>query len=184
MTAGTSGMTPGRLIAVVGPSGAGKDSVMTGIREALPGLYPVRRVVTRAPAQGSEEYDAVSVATFEELSRNGAFALQWGCYGIPITVKHRLDNGTDCLVNLSRRALSEAAGIFPRFIVLNITAQPDTLARRLAARGRETDAEISDRLAEACKPLPEGLKVIALSNDGPLSKTVAQAVARLQPASV
>ncbi|MEP3639345.1 MAG: phosphonate metabolism protein/1,5-bisphosphokinase (PRPP-forming) PhnN, partial [Paracoccaceae bacterium] len=61
---------------------------------------------------------------------------------------------------------------------------PETLATRLAARGRENDAEIARRLAEAVKPLPEGLDVITLSNDGPLDQTIARAVALLQPVSV
>lgn len=181
-------MTPGRLIAVVGPSGVGKDSVMAGIHAALPGLHLVRRVITRAPDLGGESYDAVSVPQFEDMIANGAFAIHWGAhglhYGIPITVKYQLNKGTDCLVNFSRSALAAAARIFPRFVVLNITADPETLARRLEMRARETDAEIAKRLAQADKPLPAHLDVIHLSNDGALAATVARATALLQPASV
>lgn len=179
-------MTPGRLIAVVGPSGVGKDSVMAGIHETLPHVHLVRRVITRAPELGGEDYDAVSVPEFEALSENGAFAVHWGAhglyYGIPVSVMERLNEGIDCLVNFSRTALAEAASIFPHFLVVNITAQPETLARRLAMRGRESEAEIAKRLAQAEKPLPQALEVIHLANDGPLSETVAQAVVLLQPA--
>ncbi len=181
-------MTQGRLIAVVGPSGVGKDSVMAGIHQALPQMYPVRRVITRAPELGGEDYDAVSTSQFEALDEDRAFAIHWGAhglyYGIPVTVNDQLGKGTDCLVNFSRKALAQAAEIFPRFMVLNITAKPETLAHRLAARGRETEGEIAKRLAQADKPLPAGLKVIHLANDGPLSETVARGVALLQPASV
>lgn len=181
-------MTQGRLIAVVGPSGVGKDSVMMGIHEAVPRMHLVRRVITRAPELGGEDYDAVSVAQFDALVRDGAFAVHWGAhglyYGIPTTVKYQLNKGTDCLVNFSRKALAEAATIFPRFLVLSITAQPETLAQRLASRGRETEEDISKRLAQASKPLPTGAAVINLSNDGPLSQTIARGVALLQPASV
>ena len=69
-------------------------------------------------------------------------------------------------------------------MVHNITAKPETLARRLATRGRETQEEISKRLAQADKPLPERLNVINLANDGPLSQTIARGAALLQPASV
>ncbi len=179
-------MTSGRLIAVVGPSGVGKDSVMAGIHGAMPAMHKVRRVITRAPGLGGEDYDAVSVPEFETLVRDGAFCLHWGAhglfYGIPITVKFQLNRGTDCLVNFSRKALAEAAGIFPRFQVLNITASPETLARRLAGRGRETESEIAKRLAQAEKPLPEGLDVIHLANDGALDQTIVRAVALLQVA--
>lgn len=177
-------MTKGRLIAVVGPSGVGKDSVMAGIHAAMPQIHLVRRVITRAPELGGEAYDAVTVDTFQTMAQDGAFALHWGAhdlhYGIPVTVKYQLNKGTDCLANLSRKALAEASSVFPRLTVLNITADIETLARRLADRGRESDAEIAKRLAQAEVPLPPGLPVIHLSNDGPLSDTVGRAVALLQ----
>lgn len=181
-------MKPGRLIAVVGPSGVGKDSVMQGICAVMPGPHLVRRVITRAPGLGGEDYDAVSVVEFHEMVENGAFAIHWGAhglhYGIPRTVKHQLNKGTDCLANFSRSALAPAAAVFPHFVVLNITARPETLAARLSARGRETAEEISKRLAQAEKALPEGLHVMHLSNDGSLDQTVARAMTLLQPASV
>lgn len=180
-------MSPGRLIAVVGPSGVGKDSVMEGLKAAIPALHLVRRTITRAPGLGGEDYTPVTPAQFEDMAATGAFALHWGAhalrYGIPASVRERLSEGTDCLANLSRSALLEAASTFDRLIVLNITATPQTLARRLAARGRESEAEIAKRLAVADKPLPEGLTILHLPNDGPLPQTIARAAALLQPAS-
>lgn len=181
-------MRRGRLIAVVGPSGVGKDSVMTGVQAAMPDMHLVRRVITRAPELGGEDYDAVSVPTFDAMARRGDFAVHWGAhglfYGIPNAVTDQLAVGTDCLANFSRKALAEAAQIFPRFLVLNITAKPETLAARLAARGRETADEVAKRLAQADKPLPSGLDVIHLSNDGALVDTIARGVALLQSESV
>lgn len=180
--------TGGRLIAVVGPSGVGKDSVMAGLQSVMPDLHLVRRIITRAPELGGEDYDAVSELKFDTLVKDGAFAVFWRAhglhYGIPITIKYQLGKGTDCLVNFSRKALAQAAEIFPSFVVLNITAKPETLAQRLAARARETEEEISKRLAQAEKPLPAGLKVINLANDGPLSQTIARGAALLQPVSL
>lgn len=177
-------MTGGRLIAVVGPSGVGKDSVMTGIHASMPEIHLTRRVITRAPDPGGEDHDAVSADEFSIMAENGTFVMRWNAhglhYGIPVNVKDQLDKGTDCLVNFSRRALAEAAVIFPRLLIVNITARPETLAKRLATRGRETAIDVAKRLAEAQKPLPEGLDVIHLSNDGPLAQTVARAVALLQ----
>jgi ribose 1,5-bisphosphokinase len=181
-------MTAGRLIAVVGPSGVGKDSVMRGIHHVMPDMHLVRRVITRAPDLGGEDYDAVPVSEFENMVENGAFAVHWGAhglyYGVPRSVMYQLNRGTDCLANLSRKALSEASRTFPNFTVLNISAQPETLAARLTARGRESEAEIAKRLSQAEIKLPEGLDVINLSNNGPLEQTIARAMALLQPASV
>lgn len=175
----------GRVIAVVGPSGVGKDSVMSGLKSLMPDLHLVRRVITRDPSLGGEDYDAVSPDEFNAMQRSGAFALHWGAhnlrYGVPITVNYQLKKGTDCLVNFSRKALSEGADIFPNFLVLNITASSETLARRLAARGRETTDEIAQRIAVAQKTLPAGLNTIEVSNDGPLAETVARAAALIQP---
>ena len=180
-------MTEGRLIAVVGPSGVGKDSVMQGILDVMPRLHRVRRVITRPPGLGGEDYDAVSVSEFRETVENGVFAAHWGAhgllYGIPRSVMYQLNKGTDCLANFSRSALEDASSVFPTLTVLNITAEPETLAARLASRGRETEEDIRKRLTQADKPLPKGLQVLTLPNDGPLCQTVARAVAMLQPAS-
>lgn len=181
-------MTQGRLIAVVGPSGVGKDSVMRGIHDVMPDIHLVRRVITRVPDLGGEDYDAVSVSEFQDMAANGAFAVHWGAhglyYGIPQNVRYQLNKGTHCLANFSRKALLAGADAFPGLLVLNITAPPETLAQRLAARGREAEEDIAARLAQAAKPLPTGLDVIHLCNDGPLAQTVARAVTLLQPARV
>ncbi|MEM8980641.1 MAG: phosphonate metabolism protein/1,5-bisphosphokinase (PRPP-forming) PhnN [Pseudomonadota bacterium] len=177
----------GRLIAVVGPSGVGKDSVMIGLRDALPHLHLVKRVITRAPGLGGEDYEAVSEAEFLDLMKRDAFAVHWQAhglrYGIPQSVQGQLDAGTDCLANVSRGALERAHAAFANLVVLNITATPKTLAARLTARGRETHSEIERRLAQAQKPLPDGLTVIEVSNDGPLTETVTRAAELLQAPS-
>ncbi|QFU09553.1 Ribose 1,5-bisphosphate phosphokinase PhnN [Rhodobacteraceae bacterium THAF1] len=181
-------MTRGRFIAVVGPSGVGKDSVTAGLQAMMPNVHLVRRVITRAPELGGEDFDAVDDQTFEEMASSGSFVLHWNAhglrYGIPATVAAHLERGRDCLANLSRGVLLDAAERFLDFAVLHITATPDTLSRRLSARGRETAEDIALRLSRAQMPLPAGLDVIHVSNDGPLAETVGRAAALLQPASV
>jgi len=181
-------MKAGRLIAVVGPSGVGKDSVMEGLAAADPSLHLVRRTITRAPELGGEDYDAVSVEKFNELAAAGHFAVHWGAhdlqYGIPASIQTVLACGQDCLANFSRTALAAGDAAFAHFCVLNISARPETLVTRLAARGRESQAQIAKRLAQATKPLPDGLKVMTISNDGALEDTVTRALSLLQPVRV
>ncbi|MFW2587421.1 phosphonate metabolism protein/1,5-bisphosphokinase (PRPP-forming) PhnN [Sagittula sp. SSi028] len=182
-------MTPaGRLVAVVGPSGVGKDSVMAGLHARLPDLRPVRRTITRAPDLGGEDYTPATVAEFDRLRAQGAFCLHWGAhglfYGIPMETLQAVRDGHDCLANLSRGALVQASQVFPALTVLHITASPQTLAKRLAGRGRETEAEIAARLAQAAKPLPElptPVRVIEVANDGALEDAIGSAAQALYP---
>lgn len=178
-------MSAGRLIAVVGPSGVGKDSVMAGIAAAVPAFVPVRRVITRPADSGGEVFDAVSEAEFADMVHRGAFCLHWGAhglyYGIPRDILADVQAGETRMANLSRGVLARAAALFPVLTVLHVTASPDTLARRLVGRGRESTAQVAERLERASLPLPQGLETVTLSNDGALADTVAQAVSALQP---
>ena len=178
-------MTAGRLIAVVGPSGMCKDSIMTAMAARDPGLQLVRRVITRAPELGGEDYDSVTVPTFRKVAADGAFCVHWRAhdlhYGIPMQILSDVRDGGCVLANFSRKALRRAAEVFPTVKVLNITATPNVISARLMARGRETTDEVAARLAVAQKPLPKGFDVATISNDGPLEEAVAAALKAIQP---
>ena len=178
----------GRLIAVVGPSGVGKDTVMEALAQADPRLGLVRRVITRPSAAGGEVFEGVSVDEFEARRAAGAFALHWGAhglfYGVPVDVDRDLAAGRDMLVNLSRGVLVEAAARFPGLVTIALTATPDVLAARLAARGREDAYEIKRRLARAASGLPDDVVAISIDNSGNLETTVQTALSALYPVSV
>lgn len=178
----------GRLIAVVGPSGVGKDSVMQALVAARPDIHLVRRVITRPAEAGGEVFDGVSETDFAARAGAGAFALSWQAhglrYGIPRGVDEVLASGRDAVVNLSRAILPEAAARFPGLVTICLTADPDTLARRLAARGREDPDQIARRLARAGGALPEGTGAILIDNTGALDDTVARILSHLMPAKV
>ncbi len=158
---------------------------MAGMKAARPDLRLVRRVITRAPGLGGEDYDAVSPEAFAKAVEDGAFCVRWTAHGlsyaIPVSVLRDIEGGQDCMANFSRSVLCKAAALFPRLKVLNITADPLMLARRLSGRGRETTAEIHARLAQAEKPLPDDLDVVTIINDGLLEDAVAQALGALYP---
>ena len=174
----------GRLIGVVGPSGVGKDTVMRAMARACPRLGLVRRVISRPGDAGGEAFDGVSAAEFRRRQAGGDFVLSWQAHGlhyaIPASLINELNEGRDLLVNLSRSILADAQDRFPGFVALVLTAPPELLAARLTARNRESAEGIADRLKQAEKPLPKGLKtVFTLANDGPLEDTVQRALALL-----
>lgn len=177
-------MSAGQVIGVVGPSGAGKDSVMAGIVARDPAWRVARRVITRAPGLGGEDYEAVDQAAFARLVAADAFCLHWTAhglsYGIPDQLRARAQAGETLLVNLSRGVLDRAQAVFAGFAVLRLSARPETLAARLAGRGRETHEEIRARLAQPDAPMPSGLTVMDITNDGPLEDTVRAALLALR----
>ncbi|MEM6480398.1 MAG: phosphonate metabolism protein/1,5-bisphosphokinase (PRPP-forming) PhnN [Pseudomonadota bacterium] len=178
----------GRFLAVVGPSGVGKDSVMAALVTVKPEIGIVRRVITRGSGEIGEESISVDGATFETMANEGRFLLHWEAhglrYGIPIQARHELQAGQTLLVNLSRSVLLEAQARVAHLTVIKLTAPSGVLAERLVQRGRENAAAIEKRLARAERALPDGLQhVWEVSNAGALSNTVQTILDLLQPES-
>ena len=174
-----AGETPGCFFAVVGPSGAGKDSLIDGARDHFGSDGPVRfvrRVITRPATAGGEDHIQKSVEEFEAMEQAGAFALSWRshnlCYGIPADVADDLEGGRDVLANLSRSVIPDARNQFSRVRILVVTAPPSVLASRLAARGRESAADIEERLRRAPQEMPSGPDVRIIDNGGALDDAV------------
>lgn len=173
----------GRLIGVVGPSGVGKDTIMEGLVAARPGMGIARRDITRTPGLGGEAYRPVTRETFDRGKSDGAYCLSWEAhdlfYGIPVTVLDEVRAGTEVLVNLSRGVLADAAKLGVGFCVLNITAQPRTLAARLKGRGRESEPEIARRLQRRQVAYPDHVTVHDIPNDGEVGEAIDLALAAL-----
>lgn len=175
----------GRFIAVVGPSGVGKDSVMQAMAAGSRHMALARRVITRPSDAGGEDFAGVTVADFQALKAAEAFALSWEAHGlyyaISMSVNAQLQGGRDVLANLSRSALIRAKDRFERFDVIHLTAEREVLAARLAARGRETATQIAARLDRASARLPDDIVAFQLDNSGPLEQTVQAALDHLYP---
>jgi ribose 1,5-bisphosphokinase len=105
---------PGRVVLVVGSSGAGKDAILHKVRMLLATdgrfVFP-RRIVTRAPST-AEDNQAVSADEFEFLVRQGALALTWNAhglrYGLPLDVDDAVRRGCTVVFNASRQIVTAA----------------------------------------------------------------------------
>ncbi|MBF8766169.1 MULTISPECIES: phosphonate metabolism protein/1,5-bisphosphokinase (PRPP-forming) PhnN [Pseudomonas putida group] len=143
----------GRLILLIGPSGAGKDSLIDAARPQLAAAHVeiARRVITRSPEATGEAAVGVSVEQFERMKLQGAFAMHWQAnglqYGIPRQVDEWLEQGRSVLVNGSRGHLAQARTRYPDLLAIRVDVSLDILRQRLQARGRETQNEIDQRLA-------------------------------------
>lgn len=155
------------LVLVVGPSGAGKDTLIGEAKAALAAdarfVFP-RRVVTRPALSAVEDHDTLDEAAFEAAETRGAFALSWRAhglaYGIPAAIADDLAAGRVVVVNVSRGVVGKASARFPGARTVVIDADPAIRARRLAARGRESEAEIAGRLArEVTASIPGALHI-------------------------
>lgn len=168
----TEGAPPGRLVLVVGPSGAGKDTLIDYAKQHLQGRDEIRfarRVITRPPGAG-EEHEAVDAAEFLRRLRAGAFALHWQAhglhYGLPQGIDAWLAEGRVVVANGSRAALQAGRRRYARLLVVHVTAPPEILAQRLAGRGRENSAGQQERLARNAEvPAGDG-RTVTLDNSG------------------
>jgi ribose 1,5-bisphosphokinase len=170
-----AGEPRGALIVVVGPSGAGKDSVMGCAARHFaqrPDILFVRRVITRPSDAGSEVHESVSAQEFEEMRESGAFAVSWQAhglsYGIPREIAESVESGMTAIVNGSRAALPAIRAAFGKVAVALVTADAPVLAKRLAQRGRESEEDVLRRLKRQVPDVVAGPDVTVIDNSGRL----------------
>jgi len=143
---------PGRLVLVVGPSGAGKDTLLGLARAACAEdgniVFP-RRVITRE-ASASEENEEVIIGTFQEALTRGDYAMHWEAHGHHYALSRAIDDeirsGRTIVVNVSRTVIGAMRLAYADVTVVLITAPPNVLAERIAMRARSSDGTVENRL--------------------------------------
>jgi ribose 1,5-bisphosphokinase len=175
------------LIYVVGASGSGKDSLMRYGRERLsanPGIVFAHRYITRAADAGGENHVALSAQEFAARDKAGLFALHWKShghsYGIGIEVNQWLAKGVTVVVNGSREHIPEASRRYRELSVVWIEVSTAVLRERLLARGRESEADIEERLGRHRRMLQPVGQAIVIANNGPLAEAGENLVTAIQ----
>lgn len=177
---------PGIFVCLVGPSGAGKDTLLRLAREKLavePGFSFPRRGVTRPPS-AHEEHAELGEETFVEGLRDGRFALAWRAHGLGYAIGRdvlpALAAGDVVICNVSRDVIAAARQNFPHVAAVLVTASDHELTQRLIARGRETPADIDRRLARNRDVFKHFVADFVIDNSGPLPEAAEKLAAILR----
>ncbi len=177
---------PGVFVAVAGPSGGGKDSILQRAKQALagdPAFLFSRRYVTR-PAGQDEDNDALTLPQYAKMIASGNFALAWDAHGLRYAIPAQADQeimaGRVVIANLSRTAMETARNRYRTCKLVLIDAPPDVRAARLAGRSRETTQEIVGRLARTPPDFDPGLAELVIDNSGALETAANQFIAFLR----
>ena len=175
----------GAFVAVVGPSGVGKDSVLAAVRTAVavedpyrelaPRLSFPQRYITRSEKTG-EDHIPVTPAEFATLKRTGGLSLAWQAhnldYGIPASALADIEAGKTVIANVSRTVLPSLRELFGRAYTVRITVSPEVRRARILARGREAGTAAEARLARP-DPAPHHPVDLDIVNDTTLDEAAA-----------
>ena len=154
------------LIVLSGPSGAGKDALLTRMKESG---YPLEYITTvttraqRADERDNVDYHFVSTRKFQEMIKNNEL-LEWAnvygnWYGVPRRpVKEALDREQDIIVKVDTQGAATIKKILPEAVfIFLIPPSMEELATRLKQRHTESAVDSALRIKtaeEEMKQLP------------------------------
>lgn len=158
-------MTP-LLIVLSGPSGVGKDAVLTRMRQTGYSVAYITTVTTR-PQRSQEndkvDYHFISAERFREMIKNGDL-LEWAnvygnWYGVPKqTVKQALDRGQDAVIKVDIQGAATIKENLPQAVLIFLmTPSLEELIQRLEQRQTESAFDLALRTEtaeEEIKQLP------------------------------
>ena len=161
------------LILVVGPSGAGKDSMINGALAHFSGAAPfhvAKRIITRNGFDNTEDHQAVTPDDFRAMKEAGDFLLSWEAHGlsyaIPASVEDWRRKGVSVVANVSRSVIDDCRRRLSPVGVIVVTAPIEILTQRIVARGRESNDDIKERLEKAALSIPQNDDVRIVQNNG------------------
>jgi guanylate kinase len=154
------------LIVLSGPSGAGKDAILSRLKKSG---YPVEFITTvttrpkRAKEKNNAAYRFVSIENFKQMIENKEL-LEWAnvydnWYGVPKQpVKQALEKGKDIIVKVDVQGAATIKKILPQAVfIFLMPPSMEELATRLRQRRTESGFDLDLRLKtaeEEIKQLP------------------------------
>ena len=146
------------LIVLSGPSGAGKDAILTKMKELG---YPLEYITTvttrpqRANERDNVDYHFISMERFQEMISREEL-LEWAnvygsWYGVPKkAVKQTLDKGQDVIVKVDIQGATTIKKILPQAVfIFLVPPSREELTIRLKQRHTESPFNLALRLKTA-----------------------------------
>ncbi|MHA1913134.1 MAG: phosphonate metabolism protein/1,5-bisphosphokinase (PRPP-forming) PhnN [Promethearchaeota archaeon] len=172
---------PGTLFLIVGNSGSGKDSIISGVITHFPSnrkpLYAPKRFITRRASETENNF-SVTLGQFEEMDKKGKFALKWNIYdlyyGIPIFIDNWLKNGHPVIINVSRTIVKEARERYNNIKVVFIDVPFEITYQRIKDRKRESTDMINKRIDRARQNQKFPESDFTIDNSGKLDDAINQ----------
>lgn len=159
-----------KIILIVGPSGAGKDTLLRYANITFKDkLNFVKRYITRQADLNESNY-FIDEDAFKVLEDNNYFASHWSAhgnfYGIP---KKFIVNGMN-IISISRSRIKDFESQYGDVYTINITISKEQLKQRLLSRARESEEEIEKRLSRNYEKI-EAKNLIEFDNSGSLEES-------------
>lgn len=166
-----------KLILIVGPSGVGKDTLLSNIQNKIEANF-VTRYITRLPDKNESNFYLDNEA-YEILHDNEFFISTWkahkNSYAIP---KNQIKSGLN-IISISRGVIGDFEKEFDNVITIEITLSKEVLYKRLKGRGRENEDEIQKRLDRSYKTV-EAKNLVQFSNDKTIEKSISSFIELLE----
>jgi ribose 1,5-bisphosphokinase len=158
-----------KIVLIVGPSGAGKDTLLRNIKDKIDANI-IKRYITRKPTPDESNY-FLDIEAFEILEKNGFFISTWRAhnnrYGIP---KNQIKDGLN-IISISRGTIKNFEEKDKNVTTIEVTVPKEILYERLKKRGREGEENIKKRLNRSYDKI-EAKRLITFQNVKPIDESV------------